>query len=313
MTENERIALSLLCSFNCAILQRLAPKTYTVFGQAPEFYNTLFPHDDAPQSSDCVSPCRTPWAHSAMLEFFLDEAEAFFESGATGSITSGTWEEDGMELTNSALIANAVSLDNAQLLVIRLLSEDHVRWVGILQKARVQLLENRQLSHNLALFKEKSQIDGLTCTLNRTAFMELLHDEIKRSQFLEYPLVLLILDIDDFKKVNDTFGHLTGDVVLRGLSAALKQALRRNDIVARYGGEEFAVLIPHETTEQAAQVAEKIRNTIEGLRLPDAPAVTVSIGCTAYVPGENPESFFKRSDEALYTAKREGKNRVSVK
>lgn len=313
MTENERIALNLLRSFNCAILRRLAPKTYVAFGQTPEFYNTLFPHDDDLRNTDCANHCTAPWAHSPMLEFFLDEAEAFFESGETGSITSGVWEEDGTELTNSTLIANAVSLDDAQLLVIRLLNEDHARWVGILQKARLQLLENRQLSHNLALFKEKSQIDGLTHTLNRTAFMELLHDEIKRSQILEYPLVLLILDIDDFKKVNDTYGHLTGDVVLRGLSAALKQSLRRNDLVARYGGEEFAVLIPHETTELAAQVAEKIRNNIEALRLPDAPPVTVSIGCTAYEPGENPENFFKRSDEALYAAKREGKNRVCVK
>ncbi len=105
---------------------------------------------------------------------------------------------------------------------------------------------------------------------------------------------------------------MIGDVVLRGMSSILKNSLRRNDIVARYGGEEFAMLISHETVEQAKLIAEKIRSNIASMRLPDAPMVTVSIGCAVYTPDESSDDFFKRSDKALYMAKRSGKNRVCM-
>ncbi|SBV95429.1 putative Diguanylate cyclase [uncultured delta proteobacterium] len=305
MTNTESLALNLLQSFNYAILQRIGPKKYTFFGQAPAFYNALFP--------PCADgPCTTPWETSPMLDFFLEEAEAFFARKELGALASGIWEEDGITQKDTALMALAKNLGETQLIVIRLLQEDYIDRVGILRKAREQLLENRQLSQNLAMFKEKSRIDGLTSIFNRATFMELLHDEIKRSQILEYPLILLILDIDDFKKVNDTYGHLVGDKVLQGMGATLKASLRRNDIVARYGGEEFAVLIPHEAMDRALQIAEKVRKNVAAMVIPDAPPITVSIGCTAYSPGEASESFFKRADEALYLAKTTGKNKVCI-
>lgn len=308
MTENERIFRNLLRTFDYAMLKRTGPKTYEFFGEAPEFYLTLFPQADAPPRQ----PSTTPWDSSAMLDFFIEEAETFFESGNTGEISTGMWEEGGLPLPKTALIANAVAFPDAQLIIIRLLKEDYAERVRLLQRAREQLLENRELSQHLAMFKEKSRIDGLTSIFNRATFSELLQDEIKRSHILEYPLALLILDIDDFKKVNDTFGHLVGDAVLRGVGSVLKNTLRRNDIVARYGGEEFAVLIPHELLEQTEQVAEKIRSNIAEMLLPETPQITVSIGCTAYIAGESAEDFFRRADEALYTAKREGKNRVCI-
>lgn len=306
MTDNEHLALKLLQSFNYAILQRVGPKKYIFFGQAPAFYNALFP--------PCAEgPCVTPWETSPMLDFFLEEAEAFFARKELGALASGIWEEDGITEKDTALMALAKNLGETQLIIIRLLQEDYIDRVGILRKAREQLLENRELSQNLAMFKEKSRIDGLTSIFNRATFMELLHDEIKRSQILEYPLILLILDIDDFKKVNDTYGHLVGDKVLRGMGATLKASLRRNDIVARYGGEEFAVLIPNEIMDRALQIAEKVRKNVAAMAIPEAPAITVSIGCTAYFPGEAPEDFFKRADDALYTAKTTGKNKVCIR
>ena len=306
MTDNERLGFTLLNSFNFAVLRRTAPGEYAFFGLPPAFYTTLFPVVDG-------APCTTPWDVSPMLEFFLGEAEEFFSGGETGSITSGVWEEDGLTREDTALKAIAANLGESQVIIITLLEDEYTERLGVLRKAREQLQENRQLASNLSIFKEKSRIDGLTSIFNRTTFMELLFDEIKRSQILEYPLVILILDVDNFKKVNDTYGHLTGDKVLRSLGATLKNTLRRNDIVARYGGEEFVVLIPHIPVDEAAQVAEKVRGAVEMMVVPDAPVVTVSIGCTAYVPDESAEDFFKRADSALYAAKHGGKNMVCVR
>lgn len=306
MTNDERLAFSILQSFNFATLRRTAPRTYSFFGQAPAFYNTLFPPVDG-------APCTTPWASSVMLEFFLDEAEAFFARHETGSISSGVWGEDGLTQENTALKAVAANMGETQIIVISLLQDDFAERLAILRKAREQMLENRLLKSNLSIFREKSRIDGLTSIFNRTTFMELLLDEIKRSQILDYPLVLLILDIDDFKKVNDTYGHLVGDKILQNMGATLKHSLRRNDIVARYGGEEFAVLIPYAPLNEAAQIAEKIRGGLAAMIVSDAPRITVSIGCTTYSPNESPDDFFKRADDALYAAKNGGKNKVCVK
>ena len=305
MTDDERLAFKLLQSFNYTVLRRIAPREYVVFGEAPAFYNILFP-------SASGDPCTTPWEISSMMEFFLDEAENFFACGEAGTISSSVWEEDGLTWENTALKAIAANLGEAQVIIVSLLQEDYIERLVILRKAREQLQENRVLSNTLSIFREKSRIDGLTSIFNRTTFMELLLDEIKRSRILGYPLVLLILDIDDFKKVNDTYGHLVGDKILQGIGTTMKHSLRRNDIVARYGGEEFAVLIPHAPMDEGMQVAEKIRLALAAMVVPDSPRITVSIGCTVYAPDESPDLFFKRADDALYAAKKDGKNKVCV-
>ena len=163
------------------------------------------------------------------------------------------------------------------------------------------------MQENLA---RQRDIDALTGIGNRGFFDRRLKNEIERAKRLDTQLAMVLIDIDDFKKVNDTYGHQTGDSVLQGLGEALKSSLRRNDVVSRYGGEEFAVLLTNENLDQAVKIADKARNAIEIMDVHDAPRVTVSIGCTAYLPGEASESFFKRADEALYAAKRSGKNRV---
>ena len=306
MTHDERIAFDLLQLFNYAILRRIAPGEYTVFGRAPAFYDALFP-------SVAGVPCADPWTASPMLEFFLGEAEDFFALDKPGSINSGVWEEEGRTRENTALSATAVNLGEAQIIIIRLLQEEYAERLSIMRKVREQLLENRQLTNNLSIFKEKSRIDGLTSIFNRATFIELLLDEIKRSQILDYPLPLLVLDIDDFKQVNDNYGHLTGDKLLKNMGAKLQNSLRRNDIVARYGGEEFVVLLPHASLKEAMRIAEVIRVNLASMIVPGVPSFTVSIGCTAYSPGESPDDFFKRADEALYAAKHQGKNRVCAK
>ncbi|MDL2209642.1 GGDEF domain-containing protein [Desulfovibrio sp. OttesenSCG-928-O18] len=306
MTTNENLSYSILCSLGIAVLLRKGPQQYVFFGEAPPFYTALFP-----ASAD--GPCASPWEHSPMLEFFLDDAERFFEQKREGALTSGIWQEDGKTEQDTAMIAVATTFGETQVIIIRMLHEDYRERVGVLRKAREQLLENRELTQNLEMFKEKARFDGLTKIFNKGTFSELLLDEIKRSQVLNYPLSLLILDIDDFKKVNDTYGHLAGDRVLRSLGDRLTASLRRNDIVARFGGEEFVVLVTHETRDQAMGIGEKLRESIATMELKDLPHITVSMGCTSYIPGETADSFVERADLGLYDAKASGKNRVCAR
>lgn len=306
MGTNENIACSILQSMGIAVLKRTGPGQYELFGQPPDFYADIF-------ADASGKPSSSPWETSPMMEFFLDDAESFFEQNKEGALTSGVWQEDGKTGAEAALVAVATTYDDTQVLIVRMLQEEYNDRVSILRKARAQLLENRELSHNLEYFREKSRFDGLTKIFNKATFTELLHDEIKRSHSLDYPLSLLILDIDDFKKVNDTYGHLAGDMVLQAMGGLLANTLRRHDIVARFGGEEFVVLIPQGSRKQTLIIAEKARQNIAELQFADVPSITVSIGCTTYHAGETADSFIKRTDMALYDAKTSGKNKVCAR
>ncbi len=307
MRDNERIddgelALAVLESLAIAVLRRVGPREYVFFGRMPSFYRNMF--GGTPEA-----PNVTPWERSDMLRFFLDDAEDFFEEGSGGSLTSGTWQEDGVE-EGKALIVTALSVRGRQLLVLRYLSDDFADRSRILQKAREHLLERRMISGALEVYKHKSRFDELTTLHNRADFMEALRTATAHSAKTGAPLALLLLDIDDFKRVNDTHGHLAGDSVLSALGRLLRASLRRDDLPARYGGEEFAVLSPFSGGAQALRLAEKLRRDIAGHTFGSLPPITVSIGCTDYIGGETPESFIERADNALYDAKRTGKDRV---
>ncbi|MDR1660007.1 MAG: GGDEF domain-containing protein [Desulfovibrio sp.] len=306
VTRNKDISLIILQALDSAVLCRTARRRYAFFGKIPQFYIELFP-------SGGVEPCTEPWRESPMLEFFLDDAERFFEEGEEGSVSSGVWQEDGRVEGTTALVAIAVSFEGVQAIIVRKLYDDYVEKTRILRKAREQLLQSRAMEQNLEIFRTQARIDGLTKIYNRSAFTDLLGGEIRRSMALDYPLSILFLDIDDFKKINDTFGHLAGDAVLQNLGGILTKTLRRNDIIARYGGEEFVVLLPHEPPERAYMIGEKVRKRIAAMSFPDVPPVTVSVGCTTYLPQESVEKFIRRADSALYDAKRTGKNIVRVR
>lgn len=164
------------------------------------------------------------------------------------------------------------------------------------------------------LEKERLSItDGLTDLYVHRHFCEVLATEVERAQRYGAPLTLLFVDLDDFKNVNDSLGHLAGDEVLRVVALALKSESRSTDMVARYGGDEFAALLPGVTGEQAVHFARRIQ-----ARLAAAPArvggrsipITVSLGLGEYVKGDTPTSLLDRADRALYRAKEAGKNRL---
>jgi diguanylate cyclase (GGDEF)-like protein len=248
-----------------------------------------------------------------MLEFFLDDVEIFFERNTSGSLSSGIWQEEGLQTDKQALMAMAVNLHKDQVLIIRLLKDEFIDRYLILQKAREQLLERRALNINLEQYKHKASFDALTTLNNRSVFIESLQEEISRVNRGAGELSLLLLDIDDFKAINDIHGHLAGDEVLSSLGHLLRTLLRSNDLAARYGGEEFAVLAAATTIQQAVALAEKMRKNIAAYVFRALPPVSVSIGCATYRLGESMEGLIQRADLALYDAKNSGKNRVRVR
>ena len=157
-------------------------------------------------------------------------------------------------------------------------------------------------------------VDGLTQIFNRRYFEETLDREISRCNRYGRELSLVLIDIDNFKRINDTYGHLAGDYVLKHLASTVRTKIRREDIFARFGGEEFAVLLPELDHKQAAQVAEKTRKMVEKQTFKfdnQAITVTISMGIST-VDSEltEPAALIKRADERLYEAKASGRNRV---
>jgi diguanylate cyclase (GGDEF)-like protein len=157
--------------------------------------------------------------------------------------------------------------------------------------------------------------DGLTGLYNHGFFLQALKREVQRARRHDLLLSLIMLDLDDFKAINDTRGHLEGDRVLVKAAALINESLREIDIAARYGGEEFAVILPETSRSGAAVVADRIRRRIaeEFARRRSGPVVTLSAGVAGYPEDAGTgEEMIRRTDEALYRAKADGKNRVTL-
>ncbi len=164
----------------------------------------------------------------------------------------------------------------------------------------------------LAKLEKRANLDALTGALNRGAFEDL-YKSFEIGKYFQ-PVSLILFDIDDFKKVNDTFGHNVGDKVLRTISETVKKQIRRSDLFVRWGGEEFLVVLPHTDLNGARVVAEKIRKAIASLKIPElrGKKVSASFGVTSILSDEPIEDAVFRADVALYRAKKLGKNRVEV-
>jgi two-component system cell cycle response regulator len=176
---------------------------------------------------------------------------------------------------------------------------------------RTKTDHDRQIEKNRAL-AELATVDALTSARNRRFLEDVLHAGVSFSVRHALPLSLIMLDVDDFKRYNDTFGHPAGDDVLRIVAAVLQGGLREHDIIARYGGEEFAILLPATDGESARSIAERLRASLAGqpwsLR-----AVTASLGVATMLPDEpiEPAALVAAADRALYHSKARGRNCVT--
>ncbi len=181
-----------------------------------------------------------------------------------------------------------------------------------LEEANSQI---KKLTEELEEREKEATIDFLTQVANRASFDRALSDMVNDFYRRNYPFALIMIDIDDFKKINDTYGHQAGDYVLQELARVLKSQLRARDVIARYGGEEFAIILPGVTFSQALRVAERLRRSIEkhlfkykDVQIP----VTISVGLAMMRDGLDETAIVEKADKALYLAKRSGKNQVKT-
>jgi diguanylate cyclase (GGDEF)-like protein len=263
--------------------------------QTPERYHVQF-HDQAQQLLELDSQKITSILKSIHRE--IDKAARFF----------------CIAITAVRPVAEIIQEANIRLSLLHLSYEEMNRELinakNALQKLKEQLSEKNRLLEQLA------HIDSLTEINNHRFFQQFLHAEINRSIGNEAPLSLLLADVDHFKNCNDTYGHLTGDFILKELCRIAKGTLREYDVMARYGGEEFVFVLPETTTEGALSVAHRLCRIIAGHDFFDGVnqyQVTISIGVASVFPSSaacNQNEFIAMADAALYTAKKQGRNQV---
>jgi len=226
-----------------------------------------------------------------------------------------------LPLADSSALITALADGDLEREVPEVLADDEIADIlRATQTLKQRSLERRVLELErdglIAQLREQSNTDFLTGLPNRRAFFEAATRELAQAQRHRHPLSVMMLDLDHFKRINDTYGHAAGDEVLKAVAARARVSFRLGDVVARYGGEEFVVLMPHCPREEAIHNAERLRQTIAELVVPLAArnrmTTTVSIGVAISTPHDlAPDALCQRADRALYHAKNRGRNRVA--
>lgn len=204
------------------------------------------------------------------------------------------------------------TLCNDQPITEHILRDGDVMWIG--QSVIKYLAPDSAENLYLSAMADRARLDGLTALVNRRTFQEYLERLVSRCRSLREPMSVVLFDVDHFKRVNDTWGHLAGDSVLKELASLLKRAVRPTDLLARYGGEEFGLLVPYTTVVEALSVAERMRTTVVGHRFVfdgQLIPVTISLGVADLVTQiESADALLQAADKALYAAKQQGRNRT---
>ena len=183
---------------------------------------------------------------------------------------------------------------------------------ALVEKVKVMESASEDAEQRIEEQRQKALRDVLTQLPNREAYQQRLEQEFERWQRYDRPLTMVICDIDHFKRINDNYGHLAGDKVLRIIAKSLRKRLRKTDFIARVGGEEFVILMPETELQQALKVAEGVREAIAScpFHFKEQPvSITLSFGISVFSDGDLPDQVFARADKALYEAKDKGRNR----
>lgn len=220
-----------------------------------------------------------------------------------------------LKIQNQKSVAEVLQIANAELSVLNLSYEQMNR--SLVEKTVQLELLTVELEKKNKLLERLANVDGLTEAYNHRYFQDFLDREIKRAERNNYTLSLVMVDIDHFKKFNDSYGHQVGDAILRQFSQIAQELLREYDLFARYGGEEFVLVLPETTAENAEIVAEKLRSVIaaHGFELDrETYYITASFGIAEMSPASDTFSksdLITYADEALYASKKKGRNRVT--
>jgi diguanylate cyclase (GGDEF)-like protein len=207
-------------------------------------------------------------------------------------------------------IARVFRLIASKALTKQILEAQNAELNTTLDKLRETQKQLAQKNRELATL---SEIDELTQLYNRRKIDQIIDESLAETSHQPFPLALIILDIDRFKRYNDLYGHQAGDEVIRSVAHALSTSARGNDSIGRWGGEEFIIICRDTDADAAVKIAGRLRQKIERTKLQVNDQVTCSFGVTAYRIGDNADSLLKRADDALFTSKQEGRNRVSLK
>jgi len=220
----------------------------------------------------------------------------------------------GKKISQVDLVTTLVALWFVTFLIILIIRFfDYSRERALNKKKQEELRKNLiALEIEKSEYEKSSKEDPLTGCLNRAGFSGVLLREQEKLNRTGTPVSFMIFDIDHFKNVNDTYGHLVGDEVLVNLAKLVQSMIRNTDSLVRWGGEEFVILSEDTSIQNAAFLAEKLRKAIETTTLITQQQVTCSFGVTEMVPGEDPKSLIARADKALYSSKENGRNRVTV-
>jgi diguanylate cyclase (GGDEF)-like protein len=187
-----------------------------------------------------------------------------------------------------------------------------IKWVdGRLVRLEIatDITERKKMEEEL---KKLATTDSLTQAYNRTKFDELVSMEVERVKRFDHPLSIIMFDIDNFKEVNDTYGHLAGDDVLKTIAVLVRKEMRKIDHFIRWGGEEFMIIAPETDLQRAEALTERIRKVVVSYRFDKVGRVTASFGVAEFRKDDSVDSFIKRADDALYIAKSKGRDRVEI-
>lgn len=239
----------------------------------------------------------------AMIDAAAGSASSYTESLAGMSEAIGaSSDREGLRAIVEGLVATAKEMEESN--------------QKLEERLSASKREINELQVNLEAVRTESLTDPLTQLANRKFFDTTLQEAIDYARDNDEPLSLMLTDIDHFKKFNDTFGHLTGDQVLRLVAMSVKQNVKGQDTAARYGGEEFAVILPNTILRSAITVADHIRRAVMTKELMKRSTgehlgrVTISIGVASLLPDDTAATLIERADTCLYAAKRNGRNRV---
>ncbi len=208
---------------------------------------------------------------------------------------------------------DAMARGASDLIIKPIRLEDLLLRINVVLKKRTEKQENFRKMEELTHLTTRDDLTGL---FNTRQFYKHIAQEVDRSNRYFRPLTLILMDIDKFKSLNDTYGHLFGDKILSGIGEIIKSAIRMQDTAYRYAGDEFTIILPETELEMAISVAERVRHAVEyetqALSYPKPLKVTVSIGVVEYLTDEEIKSFVHRADSAMYASKNKGRNKISA-
>ena len=238
--------------------------------------------------------------------YILDEEQTFFENLIMPDESTELWMRSLVIFVFTIMGVISYTTIKKHMKLDKLLFDYQHKLESIVSEKTEELeIKNREL-------EKLASVDLLTCLYNRRKITEILEAELKRFNRHNVIFSLMFLDIDYFKKINDTYGHDVGDIVLKGFADLLVSNVRSVDNVGRWGGEEFLIVLIESDSEKAKIVAEKIQASLSDVSFDEVGKITASIGISEATNEDTLETIIKRADEALYRAKDLGRNRIEA-